>query len=87
MAQAKHPPPTRTSDSSSAGRPVGEERRIARRTTLPSTRPSKQEAAQQEHLTRDYVTRLASDKQASVNFLKEAGILDARGSLAKPYRG
>lgn len=55
--------------------------------TQPPTRLSKQEAAQQEHLTRDYVTRLASDKQASVNFLKEAGILDARGSLAKPYRG
>ena len=65
---------------------MAEERRAARRDAKSASSVS-QQAALQEHQTREYVARLSSDKQASVKFLKEAGILDARGSLAKPYRG
>ena len=45
------------------------------------------QAVQDDESMRAYVERLASDKRASVTFLKEAGILDAKGGLAKPYRG
>ncbi len=65
---------------------MAEERRPARRDAKSASSVSLQ-AAQQEHQTREYVARLSNDKQASVKFLKEAGILNSRGSLAKPYRG
>ena len=43
-------------------------------------------AEQQDSDARRFFERIASDKQASVNFLKAAGILDNRGTLAKQFK-
>ena len=43
-------------------------------------------AEQQDSDARQFFERVASDKQASVNFLKAAGILDNRGTLAKQFK-
>lgn len=43
-------------------------------------------ASIEDRSTREFFGRLAHDKKAGLKFLQEAGILDAKGALAKPYR-
>lgn len=45
------------------------------------------DSARQDLQMREYFARVASSKDASLAFLKAAGILDANGSLAEPFKG
>ena len=45
------------------------------------------DSAKQDLQMRQYFERVASSKDASLAFLKAAGILDANGALAKPFKG
>ncbi len=44
-------------------------------------------AASRDRAARQFFDQVAQDKQASVAFLKAAGILNDRGNLAKPFKG
>jgi hypothetical protein len=44
------------------------------------------EAAREAKQAEQFFDRVSKDKEASVRFLRRAGILDGGGSLAKPYR-
>jgi hypothetical protein len=44
------------------------------------------DAAAENREAQQFFNRVSKDKDASVRFLRKAGILDSSGKLAKPYR-
>ncbi len=55
--------------------------KVVARSSVPQT------AADELVEMKAYVTEVAKSKSESIAFLQRAGILDKKGSLAKPYRG
>jgi hypothetical protein len=65
-----------------------EERACAEELRARNVAPSQRarDAARQDQQAQEFFNRVSQDKEASVRFLRKAGILDHNGQLAKPFR-